>query len=215
MPATIAEAQAALDDCLAAYLPKPEVSNAIGNSEPQPVGLDDQEIVDFIRDKYADLWAGRWGLEYGTHSEADLALCSRLAWVTGNDRSRIDRIFRSSGLMRDKWDRLDTKGRPDYRELTIEAAIRGTSEKLSQNVVPTLEPPESSLLETRGVPTDVMGELGLGAIVEAFDELLVMPDPGAVEIALASVVANYADGDPSGRCSSDPPAAVSRRSSPR
>jgi hypothetical protein len=32
-------------------------------------------------------------------------------------------------------------------------------------------------------------------VLDAFAELLVMPDPGAVEIALASVVANYAPGD--------------------
>jgi len=32
-------------------------------------------------------------------------------------------------------------------------------------------------------------------VLEAFAELLVMPDTGPVKIALASVVANYAPGD--------------------
>ena len=49
----------------------------------------------------------------------------------------------------------------------------------------------------RGVPTDIPGKqaCGLDAVLDAFAELLVMPDPGAIEIALAGIVANYAPGD--------------------
>jgi len=50
-------------------------------------------------------------------SEADLALCSALAFWTGRDADRIDRLFRSSGLMREKWERAD------YREETIAKAV--------------------------------------------------------------------------------------------
>lgn len=52
------------------------------------------------------------------HSEADLALCSLLAFWCGPDTERIDRLFRGSSLCREKWLR-----RPDYRELTISAAL--------------------------------------------------------------------------------------------
>ena len=55
---------------------------------------------------------------YGSdHSRADLALCSYLAYWTNGDTSRIDRMFRQSGLMRDKWERKD------YRESTIAKAL--------------------------------------------------------------------------------------------
>jgi hypothetical protein len=37
---------------------------------------------------------------------------------------------------------------------------------------------------------------GLDDVLEAVDELLILPDRGAVYVALAGVVANYADGDP-------------------
>ncbi len=40
------------------------------------------------------------------------------------------------------------------------------------------------------------GRTGLESVVEAFEELLLLPDRGAVFVALAAVVANYADGDP-------------------
>lgn len=52
------------------------------------------------------------------HSSADLALCSHLAFWTGKNCERIERLFALSGLMRDKW----TK-RQDYRQDTILQAI--------------------------------------------------------------------------------------------
>jgi hypothetical protein len=52
-------------------------------------------------------------------------------------------------------------------------------------------------------PSDVSGKrpqygntCGLEEVLAAFDELLLLPDHGAVELALAGVVANYATGDP-------------------
>lgn len=66
----------------------------------------------------AALWRGDIG-RYGSASEADLALCSHLAYWTGGDAGRIDRLFRESSLMRDKWDR------GDYRAATINAALKG------------------------------------------------------------------------------------------
>jgi hypothetical protein len=51
-------------------------------------------------------------------SSADAALCSHLAFWTGCDCARMDRLFRQSGLMRDKW-----HDRPDYAERTILHAV--------------------------------------------------------------------------------------------
>jgi len=42
--------------------------------------------------------------DYQSHSNADFALAAILVWWT-RDAAQIDRIIRSSGLMRDKWDR--------------------------------------------------------------------------------------------------------------
>ncbi len=39
---------------------------------------------------------------YTSQSEADLALCNFLAFWTGGDAARIDRLFRRSGLYRPK-----------------------------------------------------------------------------------------------------------------
>ena len=60
------------------------------------------------------------------NSRADLALCAYLAYYTGHDAGRIDRMFRQSGLMRPKWDEL--RGAETYGAMTIDKAISTTSE---------------------------------------------------------------------------------------
>ena len=50
---------------------------------------------------FGRLWRGRWRGEYRSQSEADLALCNHLAFWTGRDAARMDRLFRTSGLMRE------------------------------------------------------------------------------------------------------------------
>ncbi len=54
---------------------------------------------------------------YGSHSEADAALCAIIAFRTGPDPELIDAVFRQSALFREKWERQD------YREATIRTGI--------------------------------------------------------------------------------------------
>jgi putative DNA primase/helicase len=67
--------------------------------------------------KFERLWSGQWEGDYPSQSEADSALCCLLAFWTGNDPTRMDSLFRQSGLMRDKW----VAGL--YAKVTIEAAV--------------------------------------------------------------------------------------------
>jgi len=53
------------------------------------------------------------------HSSADAALCQHLAFWTGKDCERMDRLFRQSGLYRSKWNE-----REDYRVRTITHAVK-------------------------------------------------------------------------------------------
>lgn len=66
---------------------------------------------------------------YGSHSEADLALCNMLAFWCGCDADKMDSLFRQSGLMRDKWDRKQSD--TTYGAITIQKAIAGCSEVYS------------------------------------------------------------------------------------
>jgi len=69
---------------------------------------------------FAELWEGDIS-RYSSASEADQALCNWLAFWTGRDPERIDRLFRQSGLMRDKWD--EVHGADTYETITIMNAI--------------------------------------------------------------------------------------------
>lgn len=57
---------------------------------------------------------------------ADLALCSDLVYWTNGEAAQVDRLFRSSGLMRPKWDAVHRpKDGATYGQMTIEKALQG------------------------------------------------------------------------------------------
>jgi primase-polymerase (primpol)-like protein len=70
------------------------------------------------------LWKGDMSA-YETHSHADAALAAHLAFWTDHDASRIDALFRQSGLMRRKWNRMH--GTATYGDRTVSMAIRATA----------------------------------------------------------------------------------------
>jgi hypothetical protein len=97
-------------------------------SAPAPIHMDfdDAELLARARraangDKFNRLWSGDTA-GYQSESEADEALCCLLAYWTGGDAARMDRLFRQSGLYRDKWDRAD------YRIRTIQNALELVTE---------------------------------------------------------------------------------------
>jgi RecA-family ATPase len=63
---------------------------------------------------------------YPSQNEADLALCSVLAFWCDCDASRMDALFRQSGLMRPKWDAKWGSG--TYGSHTIDKAIAGATQ---------------------------------------------------------------------------------------
>jgi putative DNA primase/helicase len=65
---------------------------------------------------------GDWMNTYPSQSEADLALCSMLAFWAGPNPQRIDELFRQSALNREKWDRSD------YVQRTVERALQTQTE---------------------------------------------------------------------------------------
>ena len=86
--------------------------------------------------KYKKLWEGDTS-DYDSQSEADLALCNRLALLSGNNTEQIDKLFRQSGLIRDKWDEM--RGEETYGQMTIRKAIEGTNNNSNQKHRPIVE----------------------------------------------------------------------------
>ena len=166
-PTTIEERQAELDEVLAHFLPDGQTALCPnGTRVVVPVALDDQAVLEKARTakngaghRFEALWNGDTSAYDDDDSRADLALCSMLAWWTNRDPDRVDRMFRASALMRDKWNR------DDYRERTIETAIRCVADGYqpsARNVGGTVRASKPSLLEQRGVPSDFPGRIVFG-----------------------------------------------------
>ena len=102
---------------------KAKVSNC--TVEPCSYLTDEQVIEHASRsesgEKFKALMEGRWEEGYDSQSDADMALVSILAFWCGNVEEQIDRIFRTSKLCRDKWDRQT--GDATYGQITIRNAV--------------------------------------------------------------------------------------------
>jgi putative DNA primase/helicase len=95
-------------------------------AEPKSVNFDDLTLLEKAWKaangaKFSRLWDGDFS-NYQSQSEADLALCSHLAFWTGGDIARIDALFQQSGLMREKW--IERRGNLTYGQSTIAKALQ-------------------------------------------------------------------------------------------
>ncbi len=120
----------------------PELPDGPGSGDdgelPDPVSppLSDEEVLEKARNarngaKFAALYdEGDTSEHDDDHSSADLALVGRLAFYT-QDPEQLDRIFRGSSLMREKWE-----DREDYRDRTIRKALAGRTAFYGQEYAP-------------------------------------------------------------------------------
>jgi primase-polymerase (primpol)-like protein len=144
-PMTVESRTEALEAVHSEYLREDdsEASTEGSNGEKTTIGrtetdatpgssLSDQDLIKRAKnaangEKFARLWRGSTA-GYESHSEADMALCALLAFWTGGDAAQMDRLFRDSGLCREKWDERHFADGSTYGEKTIERAIAGTDE---------------------------------------------------------------------------------------
>jgi len=135
--------------------PRPEWRGPTDDAELLRRALQSQSVEGVFGNKatFRDLWEGNvaklriafpQGEPYG-ESEADGALAMQLAFWTGCDAPRIERLMRQSALVRDKWDspRRDTT----YLGFTIARACSGVSRVLVDKEPP---PPLTSTVDEAG-----------------------------------------------------------------
>lgn len=98
-----------------------------------PTGSDQEIIERALHSKSGQKFSRLYGGDsagYPSQSSADLALVSMIAFYT-QDPSQIDRIFRSSGLFREKWD--SPRGDSTYGMMTIMASLSNTRRVYEMN----------------------------------------------------------------------------------
>lgn len=148
-----------------AFMRKEQTMKAARATPPEGGSiLSDEEVLRRCRESrggktFERYYSGDWHKDSDanwSHSEADLSVCSRLAFFTRGDPEQMDRLFRKSGLMRDKWDQA--RGSSTYGQLTINRAIEGCSA--------FYEPKRSAAEEFESAASDQMDPM------EALDEWL-------------------------------------------
>lgn len=119
-PTVISDSQLAIDTLYEKWFGK--------DSEPseEPVAdaeLPDKQIIERCKelhgDRFTKLWSGNF-FDYPSQSEADLSLCTIIAGQAPLV-TQVDRIFRQSGLYREKWDEF--RGEQTYGQKTMQTAV--------------------------------------------------------------------------------------------
>ena len=110
---------------------------AVQPSKSKPLTMTDKDIMDKAMNssngmKFARLFNGDTSDYDNDDSRADLALCSMLAFWCNKDISMMDRIFRQSKLMREKWD--EKHGRDTYGNITMQKAVENCMNTYSPTV---------------------------------------------------------------------------------
>lgn len=137
-----------------------------------PLNLTDQQILARAFEsrsgaKIRRMFSGDTSDFGGDESSADQALCCHLAFWFQRDAAAIDRVFRTSGLMRPKWD--DRRRGTTYGAGTIAKAIDWTAEVYS--------PPQDVVIVVGGRRVN----LGKGAADDAEPELEAVGPPENVD----------------------------------
>lgn len=138
-----------------------------------PVELTDGELLEKAMNAkdgavFSALWYGDISRYGDDPSAADLALCNKLAFWTGGDASRMDSLFRQSGLYRQKWDEKHFSTGERYGEHTIQEAVFKCTDfyeptprqppSLSSKAPPKKEPEKESTLTYKRASWGTMRE---------------------------------------------------------
>lgn len=119
--------------------PKSKKSKAASQPACANLGPKDTRLIakgkSLYGDKFVKLWHGDYSdyTEEDSQNEADLALCNYLSYLTEGDAEEADRLFRLSGLMREKWDEIHYADDRTYGQATIELAIADNLEPMEKH----------------------------------------------------------------------------------
>ncbi len=157
-PAEVEDRQAALDALCIRLWPKKRSPHLNGTVASAGFSGDDEALIQRAGaakngDRFKTLWAGDTSRHADDHSGADQALCNLLAFWTGKDAARMDRLFRRSGLFREKWD--EKRGEHTYGQKTIDCAIADCTETFSPR---RRSPPRSEASAASDAPEPAEGD---------------------------------------------------------
>lgn len=189
-PCTIKECPEELSSFDDTVFGKNEVSETF-DSFDSSFGRNDLKYNDFIEYRKRKMFASKHGEEiqklwngdhsYNSHSEADMAMCSRLAFWLDKDAMAMDLAFRMSGLMREKWTEKHYSDGKTYGQVTIEKAIAGCKSVYGDSQTSTSfdwkDPiPLPQLPPVRELDPELIPEPLRGWIMDMAERMQISPD---------------------------------------
>lgn len=124
----IVDATEQLQVLLNRYMLRQFNTNVGATSSSQSYLSDDEVLEKAMNSKGAEKFIALWNGEIPqgkSHSDTDMSLATLLAFWCGRDLEQMDRLFRKSCLMRDKWDRQQSG--TTYGSITLEKAAASVS----------------------------------------------------------------------------------------
>lgn len=123
--AELTEQTSALDWVIETHMKREQPLNTDTSQYERDSYLSDKIVLEKAMnaangEKFKRLWRGDI-TRYTSRSEADAALCSMLAFYCNGNMKQVDRLFRQSGLYREKWD--ERHAADTYGNLTIMKAV--------------------------------------------------------------------------------------------
>ena len=130
-------------------------------------------VIEALYDGRSELWSGR-DSRYPSQSEADMGLCFYLAFWTGGDPERMDRLFRDSGLMRGKWDKVHFANGATYGAvciartlLTVDDYYTPPSESTPSSSNDSRRPPDETSTSSESIHPREPAPIDAGAVEDA------------------------------------------------
>ncbi len=131
--------------------------------------IDDIQVIEYLNnsiydgEKFKQLMKGDASCARNDASRADLTLCNILARGCKGNAEQMDRIFRQSGLMREKWLRAD------YRHSTIGKAVLSYSEKQARKLALQSEPDEiNGTIESLNQPVNTLMDTPVNPTIPSY-----------------------------------------------
>jgi len=131
------------------------------------------EVIEALYAGRSEFWSGR-DSRYPSQSEADMGLCFYLAFWTGGDPDRMDRLFRDSGLMRGKWDKVHFANGATYGAvciartlLTVDDYYTPPSESTPSSSNDSRRPPDETSTSSESTHAPEPAPIDAGAVEDA------------------------------------------------
>lgn len=147
-PGTVPLDMTALEKVLDSFMKRKTpvtASSDVASGLPHRSYLTDQQVIEHASNssneessqRFRDFMKGDWQKYFDNQSDADMSFITTLCFWCGCVEEQIDRIYRSSGMMRPKWDRKQAG--TTYGAITIRNAIAMCREIYMPNKIAAAE----------------------------------------------------------------------------